>query len=205
MLGVKSQSTAIRNVSDAGGPASLLIDPPPGGWTVTLRAYSQRSLARKVQTRAALGLPERRVQIMTGHQAGMWHAGSLAKYIFSHLLSDEVQDGAWSHVVVDQDVNDAGLLTAPTLEAPRLVLLHEALRLGGDGAITRLRASTGDIGTRLSAAAGVEEDSLLSSWRRRVISQRGARIRPTGEVALATIGWTLLLTGLGLRRTRRCD
>lgn len=96
-------------------------------------------------------------------------------------------------------------LPAPTLEAPRLVLLHEALRLGGDGAITRLRASTGDIGTRLSAAAGVEEDSLLSSWRRRVISQRGARIRPTGEVALATIGWTLLLTGLGLRRTRRCD
>lgn len=99
---------------------------------------------------------------------------------------------------------DPARLPPPTSDAPRLVLLHEALSMGGAGALTRLRASRGTVGERLAAASGVSQDSLLTRWRRRMIAERGASIRPTPAVALASLGWTLLLAGLGLRRVRRC-
>ncbi len=99
---------------------------------------------------------------------------------------------------------DPARVPPPTADAPRQVLLHEALRLGGAGALTRLREPRGSIGERLVAASGVSQDSLLALWHRRMVAEAGASIRPTPAVALASLGWTLLLAGLGLRRTRRC-
>lgn len=99
---------------------------------------------------------------------------------------------------------DPARLPPPTADAPRQVLLHEALRVGGAGALTRLRAPRGTVGERLVAASGVSQDSLLALWHRRMVAETGASIRPTPAVALASLGWTLLLAGLGLRRVRRC-
>lgn len=99
---------------------------------------------------------------------------------------------------------DPARVPPPTADAPRRVLLHEALRIGGAGALARLREPGGTIGARLVAASGVSQDSLLARWHRRMVAETGASIRTAPAVALASLGWTLLLAGLGLRRTRRC-
>lgn len=99
---------------------------------------------------------------------------------------------------------DPARLPPPTADAPRQVLLHEALSIGGAGALARLREPRGTIGERLVAASSVSQDSLLARWHRRMVAETGASIRPTPAVALASLGWTLLLAGAGLRRVRRC-
>lgn len=99
---------------------------------------------------------------------------------------------------------DPARVPPPTADAPRQVLMHEALRTGGAGALTRLREPRASVGDRLVAASGVSRDSLLALWHRRMVAETGASIRPTSSVALASLGWTLLLAGLGLRRVRRC-
>lgn len=99
----------------------------------------------------------------------------------------------------------ADRIPPPVLESPRLLLLHEALRIGGTGAVARLRTTEGDIGARLSAASGVSEGELLARWRSRVTAAVGARARPSADVTLGALGWIVLLTGLSLRRSRRCD
>lgn len=59
---------------------------------------------------------------MTGHQAGLWHAGILAKYLAADALASSIAGAAWSHLVVDQDINDAGALPAPTADLRRVTL-----------------------------------------------------------------------------------
>jgi len=93
----------------------------------------------------------------------------------------------------------------PVMQGPRRLLLQEALTLGGNDALHRLRPATADIGARLASASGVSEDSLLASWHRRMVAPRGASLLPSGGVALASVGWMLALTGIALRRTRRCS
>lgn len=93
----------------------------------------------------------------------------------------------------------------PVMEGPRLMLLREALQLGGNGALGRLRPTTADVGARLAAASGVSEDSLLASWRRRMVAPRGANVRPPAGVALASAAWMVALAGVAMRRTRRCS
>lgn len=93
----------------------------------------------------------------------------------------------------------------PVMEGPRLMLLREALELGGNGALGRLRPSTADVGARLAAASGVSEDSLLASWRRRMVAPRGANVRPPAGVAIASAAWMVALAGVAMRRTRRCS
>ncbi len=53
--------------------------------------------------------------VLTGHQAGIWHAGILAKWFFAEALA-EAWGGDCAALVVEQDVNDAGLVTVPALE-----------------------------------------------------------------------------------------
>ncbi len=95
-------------------------------------------------------------------------------------------------------------IPSPTLDGPRRVLLHEALRGGGAEALARLRDRRGDVGARLARAAGVTEEALLDGWRRRMIAPRGANVRPAASVALASLGWITLLGILSMRRVRRC-
>lgn len=76
----------------------------------------------RAESRAALGLPTDRFIVMTGHQAGIWHAGIAEKFIVGARLAAE-RDGVLVHVVIDHDLNDASLVAFPALIAGKLVRL----------------------------------------------------------------------------------
>ena len=99
---------------------SLHLVPPPGGWHAWRSPLDLDSSVRA--TRRTLGLPEHGPLVMTGHQAGLWHAGILAKYLAADALASHAPGGAWCHVVVDQDVNDAGALAVPTSDLRRATI-----------------------------------------------------------------------------------
>ena len=90
----------------------ILLDPDPHTWqprSVDAAAPEQFKHAFQ-QTRSLLGLPPSGVVIATGHQAGIWHPGILAK---------DIAISAWEsatpiHFVADHDANDAGLIQYPT-------------------------------------------------------------------------------------------
>ena len=68
----------------------------------------------RAESRAALGLPTDRFVVMTGHQAGIWHAGIAEKFVVGARLAAE-RGGVLVHVVVDHDLNDASLVAFPAL------------------------------------------------------------------------------------------
>lgn len=70
--------------------------------------------AWRVEMRAALGLPVDRPIVMTGHQAGIWHAGIAEKFLLGEEVARAV-GGALVHVVVDHDANDAALVAFPAI------------------------------------------------------------------------------------------
>lgn len=64
--------------------------------------------------RAELGLTPDRPVVMSGHQAGIWHPGILAKYAAMVAIAERCgAQAAW--LVVDQDVNDAASVRYPVL------------------------------------------------------------------------------------------
>jgi hypothetical protein len=65
-------------------------------------------------TREELGLPLDRPIIMTGHQAGIWHAGIAEKFVRGAEIA-ALCGGALVHVVIDHDTNDASLIAFPAL------------------------------------------------------------------------------------------
>lgn len=82
-------------------------------------AFSQQFLGETVdswraQTRRALNLPTDLPLIMTGHQAGIWHAGIAEKFVVARAIADRI-GGAVVHIVVDHDCNDASLISYPAL------------------------------------------------------------------------------------------
>lgn len=89
------------------------------------RVASLSPLARA--TRHALGLPGDRVVIMSGHQAEVWHAGILAKWLAGRSIVERLRamgtDAVFAWVVVDQDVNDPTRIAYPAAgragEGPR--------------------------------------------------------------------------------------
>ena len=82
----------------------------------------------------------------------------------------------------------------------RLSLVEIALEHGGPGAADRYLAGTGTIRERLAAASGVPTDTLLLLWRDRVLASRPTHT-VTG-IALAGLGWSLLLLFASLRRPK---
>lgn len=66
------------------------------------------------ETRSALGLSANGPIVMTGHQAGIWHAGILAKWIAADVIADRT-GATVAALVVDQDVNDAAAIEYPTV------------------------------------------------------------------------------------------
>lgn len=99
---------------------------------------------------------------------------------------------------------DGRRIPSPTLQAPRLSLLHHALTLGGPGALHRLRSTPGDVGARLAAASELDEAHLIQSWRTTMTDRTRASVRPTVPIAMASACWMMVVAGLGLRRTKRC-
>lgn len=82
----------------------------------------------------------------------------------------------------------------------RATLLAEAVRLGGPGSLARVRGVT--VEAQLEAIAGEPLDSILASWRTRIIAARPSAYAGLGGSLLATLVWVTLLTAFALRSTR---
>ncbi|MDI9402682.1 MAG: hypothetical protein QM516_02315 [Limnohabitans sp.] len=88
----------------------------------SLRIFGRELASWRAESRSALGLPTDRFLVMTGHQAGIWHAGIAEKFIVGAQLAAE-HGGILVHVVVDHDLNDASLVAFPALTAGKLARL----------------------------------------------------------------------------------
>jgi hypothetical protein len=105
----------------------LVLEPPPADSIASLGRFRERRSGAKdgsafgrplaewqSESRAMLGLPPDRPVVLTGHQAGIWHAGILAKWIFADSIARR-SGAATAAILVEQDTNDAGELAYPAL------------------------------------------------------------------------------------------
>ncbi|MBY0263603.1 MAG: hypothetical protein K2Q20_14755 [Phycisphaerales bacterium] len=94
--------------------ASVTIRPEPARW---LPAVSKASSdAPKRGFRASLGLDPARPVVMSGHQAGVWHPGILAKWLaMADAAARTGAQAVW--LVVDSDTNDPSSIRYPVLDA----------------------------------------------------------------------------------------
>jgi hypothetical protein len=108
----------------ADGAEPLVIEPSGPAIVASLRAAGPelaggtlvfgRTLADwREESRAFLGLPVDRPIVATGHQAGLWHAGILAKWLVVDAISRST-GAATAAIIVDQDTNDAGAIAYPS-------------------------------------------------------------------------------------------
>ncbi|MGE3107237.1 MAG: hypothetical protein AB7G11_03060 [Phycisphaerales bacterium] len=117
--------------------SNITIEPSPDRWLSWLSSATVGSRAHRF--REQLGLRADTPVIMSGHQAGFWHPGILAKYLAMEAASAMclqrglVNQTGW--VCVDQDDNDAGLVRFPIRDpAGRLRECRWNLAAGGGGA-----------------------------------------------------------------------
>jgi len=95
----------------------VMLRPDPDRWRSALESTNKAEQARTF--RRELGLPADVPIVMSGHQAGFWHAGILAKrYALEACAEASGAHAAW--LVVDHDTNDAGAVRYPAKESERL-------------------------------------------------------------------------------------
>ena len=94
-------------------------------------------------------------------------------------------------------------LPKPLGNDARVTLAHFAVRLGGRDAYRRLLANpNAPIGDRLSAAAGINLDSLVARWRTQVIAARPPTVFLPIWAFTVALGWTVFFAACGLRSSR---
>lgn len=82
-------------------------------------------------------------------------------------------------------------------------LVSAALRMGGDGAYTRLVADTSaSLVPRLEAAAGADLDSLLTGWRTAVLATRPVPDEAIDRTTWSTLFWVVVAGVLAMRSSR---
>lgn len=97
--------------------ASLVIRPEVARWRAALRRVG-RPAAWRAEARRELGLPDDRPVVMSGHQAGFWHPGILAKHFACVAIAREA--GAFpAWVVVDHDANAPWRIAYPSARLGR--------------------------------------------------------------------------------------
>ncbi|MDX2016808.1 MAG: hypothetical protein SFY95_04100 [Planctomycetota bacterium] len=72
--------------------------------------------------RGALGLPTDAPIVMTGHQAELWHAGILAKYVLARELAESRRPAHVALIVADQDTHEPLPLRYPARRAGQLAV-----------------------------------------------------------------------------------
>ena len=122
--------------------AKLTIEPGAAVWSIDRKLTDE-----KLRFREQLGLPTDTPIVMTGHQAGFWHPGILAKYIAADAVARrEGASVAW--LVVDQDENDPLEIRCPVMRDGEL-----------DVDTARLGAGAGPTGWR-DAVRGIQMPDL---------------------------------------------
>ena len=136
------------------------------------RVFGRELAAWRAESRAALGLPADRFVVMTGHQAGIWHAGIAEKFIVGARLAAE-RGGVLVHVVVDHDLNDASLVAFPALVQGKLarLALERSPRIG-TGAPNALRKPVRTMRPERAheVPAGIEQ--AIAAIERAIASER---------------------------------
>ncbi|MBX9735716.1 MAG: hypothetical protein K2X32_02220 [Phycisphaerales bacterium] len=97
----------------------LHIAPAPSQWLPALGSAAMRPPELSpdaARFRAQLGLPVDRPVIFSGHQASIWHAGILAKYLLAHEVASGI-GGCAAWLVVDTDAEDFTTLAVPSRDA----------------------------------------------------------------------------------------
>ena len=84
----------------------------------------------------------------------------------------------------------------------RMMLVQVAFDMGDQGGLARLAGSNDTASEAVSAIAGVPLDSVVAKWQRQVHSGGIESEIATPIVALAAVGWVLVLCALSLRSPR---
>lgn len=96
-----------------------------------------------------------------------------------------------------------GTLPRPLTQPARVLLVRDALRAGGRDAYRRLVARpSAPIEARLSSAAGIDIDSLVTIWRHDVLTARPRPLALPWWASFAAIGWTAFFGFCALRSSR---
>lgn len=121
------------SVGRSGEGAGLVMSPAGSAWGGLIREWRARAAgaagdrpsgtrvgvrldaAARARFRAELGLPAQGPVVMSGHQAVVWHAGILAKYVAAAEAARALgAAGAW--LVVDHDVADGSRVRYPDVD-----------------------------------------------------------------------------------------
>ena len=138
---------------------SVTIQPPPAQWRTALRSHNTSESARRF--RQQLGLPTDRSIVFSGHQAMIWHAGILAKYLAASHIAESCH-GAAAWVVVDQDPEDFGTLRLPRRHASGR-LAAESVELVDAATIAAIRSGVPPCHiSRFTIAKPANIDELLN-------------------------------------------
>jgi hypothetical protein len=125
------------------------------------------------EARAELGLPVDRFIVMTGHQAGIWHAGIAEKFRVGARMAAE-RNGVLVHVVVDHDLNDASLVPFPALVGGKLARLAlERSPRGTAGTPNTLRQPVRTMRPERAHEVPDEIEAPLAAVERAIAAERG--------------------------------
>ena len=136
-----------------------------------MRVFGRELAAWRAESRAALGLPADRFIVMTGHQAGIWHAGIAEKFVVGARLAAE-RGGVLVHVVVDHDLNDAALVSFPAIVGGKLarLALERSPRGAGPNA---LRKPVRTMRPERAHEVPAEIEPALAAIERAIAAERG--------------------------------
>ena len=141
--------------------------------TTEARVFGRELAAWRAESRAALGLPVDRPVVMTGHQAGIWHAGIAEKFVVGARMAAE-RGGVLVHVVVDHDLNDASLVHFPAVVNGRLERLAlERSPRGTVGAPNALRKPVRTMRPERAHEVPAEIETPLAAIERAIQAERG--------------------------------
>jgi hypothetical protein len=112
--------------------------------------------------------------------------------------------GRGSQRVVTGVTTQGALVPPPLGNVPRHTIAELALSLGGPGAARRLLDAPpgSSIAERLTAASGLDADSLVSLWHARILAARPEPVTLTPRIAWAAVAWGLFASAFALRSTR---
>ncbi len=110
---------------------TVRIEPLPPTWSGLIKQHEADSVLgqslhewRRITRRELLGDSFGRV-VATGHQAGFWHAGILAKYLAMDAAADELGADAVVELLVDQDVHDLRSIRVPAIDPEGVLVARE--------------------------------------------------------------------------------
>ena len=160
-------------------PDRVVVEPQLARWRLMRRSETcdadRAELIRRINRRAdRLGLAKLRCDrpiVATGHQAGLWHPGILAKDL-AMVTACERLDAQPLHLLVDQDAHASGAVLLPAIDREHGGVTATTLKLWEDHEAAR-DVPTGAIPPRSAevcqqAAAKLETAGLptaADAWR----------------------------------------